>query len=119
MYIMPEQLSISFIDLPPLQEAKHRRIALRSAQGDDNIASRRDRLAKRNRLLVARFYYWSEVKRRRTDDTYKILSDNEFFIEQRTISNALLDNEDYYIQLMKERPSMAKLRKAYPGWSWT
>lgn len=116
---MSQQLSISFIDLPTPEPAKHRRLVRSTLPGDETIVSRRDRLDKRNRVLVARYYYWAEIKRRRNDDIYKILSDNEFFVEQRTISNALLDNEEYYLQLMRERPSLAKLRKAYPGWSWS
>lgn len=116
---MPQQLAISFIDMPVPEPTERRRLAHSTLPGDETIVSRRDRLNKRNRLLVARYYYWSEIKRRRNDDIYRILSDNEFFVEQRTISSALLDNEAYYLQLMKERPSLAKLRKIYPGWAWS
>lgn len=72
---------------PTIEKAGNRR-RTRSLprSGDGNITSRADRIAKRNRLLTARYYYWTELERRRFDDVLKILADNEFFVEDRTIS---------------------------------
>lgn len=39
----------------------------------------------RNAKIVERFTYWTEVKRRRVDDTMKILSEEEFFLSENTI----------------------------------
>lgn len=70
---------------PTIEKAGNRR-RTRSLprSGDGNITSRADRIAKRNRLLTARYYYWTELERRRFDDVLKILADNEFFVEDRT-----------------------------------
>lgn len=34
----------------------------------------------RNEALLRRYYYWTEVRRHRFDDTYRILSEEEFFL---------------------------------------
>ena len=73
------------------RETVIRRRVRTQPKGDKGIASRKDRLDKRNRTLVARYYYWTEIKRRRFDDVVKILSDYEFFVEDRTISNTIVD----------------------------
>lgn len=77
------------------------------------------RLLERNRVLVARYYYWTELKRRRPDDVQQILIDQEFFIDSRTIWNALLAQGDYLSQLMRERPTASELRQQWPSWSWS
>lgn len=41
----------------------------------------------RNKKICQRFYYWSEVKRRRIDDVMRILSEEEFFLSETTIWN--------------------------------
>lgn len=42
-------------------------------------------VSKRDEALLRRYYYWTEVKRLRFDDTLKILSEEEFFISQERI----------------------------------
>lgn len=69
-------------------------------------------------MMVLRYYYWTEVRRRRADDVLQILSDKEFFVDSRTIWNALLDHGDYLTQLLKERPRVSQLRQECPSWSW-
>ena len=61
------------------RETKIRRRAFTLPSGDTTITTPQDRLAKRNRTIAARYYYWTEIKRRRFDDVMKILSDYEFF----------------------------------------
>lgn len=39
----------------------------------------------RNRFLLKRYHYWTEVKRIRFDDALKILSEREFFISEERI----------------------------------
>ena len=41
--------------------------------------SRAERISKRNRVIVARWYYWTECRRMRTDDAIRRLCD-EFFL---------------------------------------
>ena len=85
---------------PTIEKAGNRR-RTRSLprSGDGNITSRADRIAKRNRLLTARYYYWTELERRRFDDVLKILADNEFFVEDRTISNALVAEDELLLHI--------------------
>lgn len=39
----------------------------------------------RNRKIVERYYYWTEVRRLRFDDAVKQLSENEFFLSEFVI----------------------------------
>ena len=80
---------------PEIEKAGNRRRTRTVASSDAAITSRRDRLEKRNRIMTARYYYWTEIKRRRFDDVLRILSDNEFFVEERTISNTLVEQDDF------------------------
>ena len=86
--------------------------------GDCTISSRKQRVMKRNKVLVARYYYWTEIRRRRFDDVIKILSDYEFFVDDRTIQNALVDNDSLYRELLSNKYSARKLASLFPGLSW-
>lgn len=46
-------------------------------------------IEKRNRKICARFYYWTEVQRLRSDDALKQLSEEEFFLSVATILSIL------------------------------
>lgn len=111
-----------FSDLPQLhivpEKSNIRRRYRTVSVVDTGITCRSERIARRNRLLVARYYYWTEIKRRRFDDVVKILSDCEFFVEERTISNALLDNDTYLNELITAQKSMKALKSEYPGFDW-
>ena len=100
------------------RETKIRRRAFTLPNGDASIATPQDRLAKRNRTIVARYYYWTEIKRRRFDDVMKILSDYEFFVGDRTIQNALVDQDKLLHSLLEQRPTARKLAKLFPGFEW-
>lgn len=112
-----EQLTLPFF-CPELEKAGNRRRTRTAASSDDAIISRADRIAKRNRIMTARYYYWTELQRRRFDDVLKILSDNEFFIEERTISNTLVELDDFYNELLRDKVSKRKLRQMFPGFAW-
>lgn len=88
---------------------------------DKNIplSPRRERVKLRNRVLAARYYYWTEICRRREDDVRRLLCDNEFFVEERTISNALLEQNAYLSQLIACRATRRELRRLYPGFDWS
>jgi hypothetical protein len=81
-------------------------------------SGRRARVARRNRIMVARYYYWTEIRRLRFDDVMRILSDDEFFVEYRTISNALLEHSDYLNDLYRKRVGLRFFRTEYPSWGW-
>jgi hypothetical protein len=105
---------------PTIEKAGNRRRTRSLARsGDGNITSRRERIAKRNRILTARYYYWTELERRRFDDVLKILADNEFFVEDRTISNALVAEDEFYNTLIRQRTTKRQLRRMFPGWDWS
>ena len=101
---------------PTIEKAGNRR-RTRSLprSGDGNITSRADRIAKRNRLLTARYYYWTELERRRFDDVLKILADNEFFVEDRTISNALVAEDEFYNKLIRQTPVASDVSRVRLG----
>ena len=105
---------------PTIEKAGNpRRTRSLARSGDGNITSRRERIAKRNRILTARYYYWTELERRRFDDVLKILADNEFFVEDRTISNALVAEDEFYNTLIRQRTTKRQLRRMFPGWDWS
>ena len=56
---MQEQLVIPFF-CPEIEKAGNRRRTRTVASSDAAITSRRDRLEKRNRIMTARYYYWTE-----------------------------------------------------------
>lgn len=84
----------------------------------NEVSSRRMRVDVRNRVMIARYYYWTEIRRRRFDDVMAILSQDEFFVEERTISNALLDLSDYLSELYQTKASSRILKRTYPSWCW-
>ncbi|MGL4331272.1 MAG: hypothetical protein ACRCSR_00470 [Bacteroidales bacterium] len=115
---MQNQLVIPF-NCPEIELSGNRRASRTAAYSDATIASRSDRLEKRNRIMTARYYYWTEIKRRRFDDVLKILSDNEFFVEERTISNTLISQDDFYNELLRSNTTLRKLRDMFPGFDWS
>lgn len=92
------------------------RTRTRSAVGADGT-SRTERIAKRNRVLVARWYYWTECRRLRSDDAIKRLCD-EFFVESRTVTCAILDGDNYFRELLNNRVSCKALSKEYSSFNW-
>lgn len=83
----------------------------------DGKTSRQEHVHRRNLEMIARYYYWTEIRRRRFDDVIRILSE-EFHVEDRTISNALLDLGDHLNGLYKDKRDVRELRKEYPGRNW-
>lgn len=77
---------------------------------------RRERLAIRDRIMVARKYYWEELMRRRPDDVTAILAEKEFFVDDRTIQNALLRNADFYNDLCRRHVTARQLADMFPSW---
>lgn len=80
--------------------------------------SRKQRIARRNRIMIARLYYWHDLMRIRLDDVLTILSENEFFVEERTISNAWKEQSDFYETLRHNQATSKQLQKLFPNWKW-
>ncbi|WP_373103088.1 hypothetical protein [Phocaeicola plebeius] len=81
-------------------------------------SDRKERLTLRNRAMVARKYYWEEIMRRRPDDVTVILAEYEFFVDERTIQNALMENADFYTDLCRRKVTARQLQKMFPTWKF-
>ena len=46
-------------------------------------------IAKRNKKICARYYFWTEEQRLRSDDAIRQLSEEEFFLSEATILSIL------------------------------
>lgn len=46
-------------------------------------------LEKRNKKIAARYYYWTEIQRLRSDDAIRQMSEEEFFISEATVLQIL------------------------------
>lgn len=77
-----------------------------------------ENIQRRNRAIGARYYYWRELRRRRTDDIRQQLCENEFFIKRRTLANCLVEQHDYIRSLKTRRMNCKELSKLYPGFNW-
>lgn len=95
-----------------------KRSRIKGQETNTETLTRRARVDNRNRVMIARYYYWTEIRRLRFDDVMKILSSREFFVEDRTISNALLDLSAYLDELYQKKMTTKKLKQCYPGWDW-
>lgn len=118
VYDMPKQCELELDVTPLVPERSRRRRVRMPAESAGDLSNRRVRLGYRNRVLIARYYYWTEIRRRRFDDVMRILSEQEFFVEDRTISNTLLDLNDYLNELYKEKKEAKELKKEFPSWCW-
>lgn len=95
------------------------RRAHRRYVAESQLRSRRERIDERNRLLVLRYYYWTEIRRMRFDDVVRILSDKEFFIDERTIQQVIMQNANVYKSLLTGELTVNALRREFPSWNWT
>lgn len=80
--------------------------------------SRLGRLEKRNKLIVMRYYYYTRLRGYDRRDSLDILSNAEFFVDRRTIVNALAEYADYYNRLREERPDVFQMERMYPQFNW-
>jgi len=60
-------------------------------------------LDSRNKKLVDRYFYWTEVERLRFDDAIKKLSEEEFFISEICVVSVIRKYEEYYKQLQANK----------------
>ncbi len=101
-----------------MEHKKNRRKTnTRNPLGADGVG-RSDRLAKRNKALVARWYFWTECKRLRTDDALQKLCD-EFYLDDRRIYVLLLENDAYFRELLANKTTCKDLKRVYNSFNWT
>lgn len=77
------------------------------------IRSRNHYQPKRNKHLLIRYYYHSEIQRYRYDDCIKLLSD-EFYLCERRIIDLLTNNVKELKQLAASEPSLNELQRHAP-----
>lgn len=99
---------------PISRNGRHRR-STATILPERKTTGRSERLVLRNKALVARKYYWEEIRRLRSDDVTVILAEQEFFVDERTIQNALLQYADFYSDLCRRKVSAAELQKQFPS----
>lgn len=69
--------------------------------------------------MLARCYYYTVVKRLRSDVALRIMSTREFFVMERTIANALLKNDSELKKMLADKPNTNELSKRYPMFYWS
>lgn len=68
-------------------------------------------ISRRDEKLLRRYYYWTEIERRRFDDALKILSEEEFFISEARIMAIIRKNCDKLADIeIKPVPRVRKPR---------
>jgi hypothetical protein len=69
-------------------------------------------IEKRNAKIAARYYYWTERQRLRSDDAIKVMSEEEFFLSEATILHILRvaqrTGEEEIKKLIKLKGPMAR-----------
>jgi len=63
----------------------------------------------RNERMIIRYYYWREIQRRRMDDVFLILSNDEFYLHETTIRRIISGNLHLFHQLKEQKPSERQL----------
>jgi hypothetical protein len=64
----------------------------------------------RDKKLIERYYYWSEIKRLRFDDCIDKLSKEEFFISPLRVQRIITANSEYLHELINKKPNVNKLK---------
>lgn len=109
-----EYLNEQLNDIKPKRRKNKRRTHTTTRASSEGRAMR---IAKRNRVLLARWYYWTECRRLRSDDAIARLCD-EFFVEQRTVENAIISEDAYFRQLLSSKATTKDLGKEYDTYNW-
>jgi len=68
-------------------------------------------ISRRDEFLMVRYFYYLEVKRLRYDDILKVLSEDEFFIETKTVLDRLNLLMDKVAERFRSKPTLAKLKE--------
>ena len=71
----------------------------------------------RNDALIARYYYLSEIRRLRFDDTTGRLSAT-FFISEAYVMKILGDSIAQFDKLKQQAPTREHLRAQWPEYDW-
>jgi len=72
----------------------------------------------RNEILIARYYYMSEIKRIRFDDIVLRLS-KTFFLSEVYVMRLLGELFDQFDKIKAEHPTREFLKSKWPEWDWS
>jgi len=72
----------------------------------------------RNTILIARYYYMSELKRLRFDDVVTRLS-GTFFISEFYVMRLLGTLSEQFDKMKEEHPTRESLKCKWPEWDWS
>lgn len=64
----------------------------------------------RDITLIVRYFYWSEIKRKRFDDVLEALG-REFFLAEQTILNVLQANNELVNEVFRQRPTIEEVTR--------
>lgn len=84
---------------------------------DKSIGRNPELIAKRNDHLLYRNFYYMAYGDKRWEVIRKLLSD-EFYLSETTVFEIVMDNAARKRQIIKEKPSVQKLRELYPAMKW-
>jgi len=72
-------------------------------------------VSERNRALIIRYWYWSEIWQRRHASVLDTLQHQEFFLMPGRVEVILRNDNGYYNQLCGIRPTCKELAKMLPA----
>lgn len=86
---------------------------------NSNMRGRNKTLAAlRDKALAARYYYWTELQRRRFDDVIYILQHHEFFIGEQRLGQVIRDQNEYISELISKRKTADQLAKEFQSFNF-
>ncbi len=72
----------------------------------------------RNRLLIARYYYWTDIWERRFEKVLTVLSKEEFFLTEPTLVRLIMRNDHIYREYLDAGTTVNQLARQFPSWNW-
>lgn len=104
-----QQIFLSLFDNPPLNLSHKKK---------ERKGRSEDLHAKRNELLIHRYYYYTRVANRQYADALTIMEQTEFFISTRTIIDTIQANTKMLSDLNTARPERKFFKDKYPFMNW-
>lgn len=74
-------------------------------------------ISQRDRRLIHRYYYYTQLRRRNFPDTISILS-VQFDLSEFRIVTCITTNRDILKDLSSRKPNLKELERLYPWMNW-
>jgi len=84
---------------------------------EKSIGRNPELIAKRNDHLLYRNFYYMAYGDKRWEAIRKLLSD-EFYLAETTVFEIVMDNAARKKEIIRESPTIQKLRDMYPAMKW-